>query len=141
MYVTSQRFALVLALCGLMVGCNDRDVDLVPVSGRVLIDGQPVPYGTLTVRPSGYRPAYGKLDENGHFELMTHDPGDGCVLGKHKVTINAMEMLPNHTQKWYAPKKYSRPGKSNITIDITEETLELEINLTWDGGKPFVEKF
>ncbi|WP_145245939.1 hypothetical protein [Aeoliella mucimassa] len=73
--------------------------------------------------------------------MTTHTAGDGCVPGKHKVTITAMEMQPNSRQKWYAPKKYSNPSMSNVMIEITEETADLEIDLTWDGGKPFVESF
>jgi hypothetical protein len=42
--------------------------------------------------------------------------------------------------KWHAPKKYFRYKSSGLTEEITGPTDSLVINLTWDGGKPFVER-
>ncbi|QDU56699.1 hypothetical protein [Aeoliella mucimassa] len=133
--------AFYIAICVVSAGCGSDKSGLVPVSGQVLIDGQPLSLGSLQVMPTGARPAFGKLDENGHFELMTYKEGDGCVSGSHRVTITAFEVVPGRRQKWHAPKKYSNPSTSDVVIEISGATKDLEINLTWDGGKPFVESF
>jgi hypothetical protein len=43
--------------------------------------------------------------------------------------------------RWHAPKKYIDHATSGLTVEISEPTDSLVINLSWDGGKPFVERF
>ncbi len=132
-------------LCGTLiavVGCGqaEKRPDRVPVSGRVTIDGKPLEYGTVQVIPTGDRPASGKIGADGRFELMTYDPGDGCVLGQHRVAVIANESI-DAGQRWHAPKKYIDPEQSGLSINITGPTSDLVIELTWDGQEPFVERF
>ena len=42
-----------------LAGCGDGGPKIVPVSGIVLIDGQPLTYGHVQVIPEGWRPASG----------------------------------------------------------------------------------
>lgn len=140
--VIDYRYYFIFSLLvPIISGCSDSGPTLSPVSGTVLIDGKPVTHGFVRVMPEGYRPAHGKLDENGTFELTTETEGDGCVHGTHRVTVTALEMLPGSSQKWHAPKAYSDTSTSDLTVDISGPTSELEIDLTWRGGKPFVESF
>ena len=141
MFTHIRLITLCLVICGAANGCSDGKPSLSPVSGRVMIDGQPVSHGFIQVMPAGFRPANGKLDENGHFELTTFELGDGCVNGSHRLTITAFELLPGKRQKWYAPKSYSTPGSSGLSIEVNGPTTDEEINLTWGGGKPFIESF
>jgi hypothetical protein len=122
----------------LVTGCSDRPA-IVPVSGKVMIDGQPLTYGTIMVIPDAARASFGKIGPDGSFSLTCYDENDGCVPGKHKVTVSAVEALNSSKQKWHAPKKYTEPDSSGLTVDISEPTDALVVNLTWDGGKPFIE--
>lgn len=132
---------LALALGAMsLAGCDGRP-KRVPVSGRVLIDGQPLQRGFIQVIPSDARAANGEIGPDGSFHLTTFDPNDGCVLGTHKVAIIANESQGANAMKWYAPAKYADPLKSGLTLDVTEPRNDVEIKLTWDGGAPFVEKF
>ncbi|MBA4068126.1 MAG: hypothetical protein C0501_31385 [Isosphaera sp.] len=132
-----------LAAVGLAVlaaaGCGGPRV--VPVSGRVLIDGRPVEHGFVRVAPDGHRAATGKLGPGGRFTLTTTDPDDGCVTGTHPAEVIALETLGPGAQKWHAPKAYGEAGTSGLTVSITGPTDDLAIDLTWGGGKPFVERF
>ncbi len=65
-------------LCGI-AGCRDGRPRRVPVSGQVLIDGQPLTVGTIRVIPTDARAATGRIDAAGRFSLMTFDKDDGCV--------------------------------------------------------------
>ncbi len=134
---------IALGVCATMVlGCGGLDrPERVPVSGRVLIDGEPLTVGNIQILPDGARAASGKIDSDGRFEMTTFEPGDGVVPGTHRVVVVANEALGGTGQKWHAPKKYVDPAMSNLTVEITEPTDSLEINLSWDGGEPFVEKF
>lgn len=135
-------FLIVVVLVSTFAGgCGDGRPKRVKVSGQVLIDGKPLEYGFVQVMPAGERAATGKIGPNGRFTLTTFDPDDGCVLGKHNVAVIATESINGSSQRWHAPKKYVDATKSDLQVEITEPTDSLVIELTWDGGKPFIEKF
>ena len=123
-----------------MFGCDDGRPKRVHVSGKVLIDGQPLKTGYIQFIPQGARPAGGKIDSEGRFQLTCFDPGDGAVVGKHRVTVTASEFVSPTQTKWFAPKKYGDVTNSGLQQEITGPTDDVVINLTWDGGKPFVER-
>ncbi|CAN5496784.1 hypothetical protein BH11PLA2_BH11PLA2_03140 [soil metagenome] len=131
-------FALVMAVCG--AGC-DSGPKLVTVSGIVLIDGQPLTHGVVQVAPDGHRAAFAPIGTDGRFTLTTgpNSTGDGVVLGTHRVAVIAHETLGPGSQKWHAPKKYNNIETSGLTITVDKSTNDQVLNLTWAGGKPFVE--
>lgn len=129
-----------LPLAGALVGCSDGRPERLEVSGQVLIDGEPLTYGTIRFVPKGARPSNGKLDANGRFTLTCYGDADGVVPGTHQVQVNAAESISGTKNFWHAPKKYARYRTSPLTQEITESTDSLVIELTWDGGKPFMEK-
>jgi hypothetical protein len=124
---------------GVLSGCGDGRPPLMRVSGRVLIDGQPVEHGYIRVHPSGYRAASGVLGPEGRFHLTTYQPGDGCVAGRHAVTVNALEVINARSQRWHAPKFYRDEETSDLMVEVVGPTDAIEIELTWGGKKPFVE--
>lgn len=86
----------VLLLSWSMAGCGSGQVKL-PVArteGRVVCEGQPVPFATVYFEPlpegknalTG-KQAIGYADEQGYFTLTTYDKGDGAVIGKHRVRV------------------------------------------------------
>lgn len=136
---TGLATAFALAL-GVAAGCGPDRPDVVPASGQVLIDGQPLPHGFVQVLPENARPATGPV-KDGRFVLTTFEPGDGVVPGRHRVAVLASEAEGGTGQRWHAPKKYADPETSGLEIEVAEPTEDLRIELTWDGGKPFVERF
>lgn len=122
-----------------LTGC-DGSPKIVPVSGTVTIDGQPLTYGHVQVLPEGWRPASGRLDGSGRFTLTTTTPNDGCPVGKHPVVVLAGESITPETMKWHAPTKYADVKTSGLTVEITGPTTDLKIELKSDGtmkpGKP-----
>ncbi|MCA9248069.1 MAG: hypothetical protein KDA42_13165 [Planctomycetales bacterium] len=121
-------------------GCDDGRPERVKVSGIVLLDGEPLNWGYVRVLPSDARAAGGRLDADGRFALTCFDDEDGAVIGTHVVTVSAGESLGPTRRKWHAPKKYADPKTSELTVTIDGPTDDLRIELTWDGGKPFVEE-
>ncbi len=121
-------------------GCSDGRPPRMDVSGQVLIDGEPLTYGYIRFVPKGARPSGGKLDEQGRFTLSCYGEHDGIVSGVHRVEVNAAEWISSKKRKWHAPPKYFRYNTSGLTQEITGPTDSLVINLTWDGGKPYVEQ-
>lgn len=139
----SPRFpwAATIGLVTLAVGCGDGRPTRVPVSGKVLIDGQPLTYGAVRFNPTEGRVATGAIGPDGTFTLGTYELGDGVAVGTHAVTILAAEELEGSAIRWHVPKKYQQASTSELTQTIDGPTDAVVIELTWDGQKgPFVEK-
>ncbi|MBN1910901.1 MAG: hypothetical protein JW818_14240 [Pirellulales bacterium] len=128
-------------LLNTLAGCGDGRPKRVPVSGRVLIDGKPVPCGTICVMPENARAASGDIGPDGRFTLQCFGDNDGAVLGTHKVTVESFENVGELARKRFVPKEYGDPKTSGLTVTIDGSTDALEINLEWKGGKPYVERF
>lgn len=138
----SVRCILLAAAVGMVVtvaGCGDGRPARVPVSGHVLIDGKPLTYGFIRLMPEGARAASAQIGPDGRFTLKTFEDGDGVVPGTHPVMILAAEQVGSNSQKWHAPKKYADPATSGLTAKVDGPTDALRIELSWGGGKPFVE--
>jgi len=126
-----------LFLVGL-AGCGGDGLVLVPVSGRVLIDGAPLTYGHVRFVPDDARPSGGHLDKDGRFKLTYSDGRDGAVLGRHRVEIFAAE-VQGGAMHWHAPKEYRSFETSGLETTIDGEIDSVELNLTWKGAQPFNE--
>jgi len=88
--------ALGSAMCLLVAGCGGQQHTLVPVSGRVVLDGKGLANAEVTFEPAaeGTDPlhpppnSFGYTDEDGYFSLKTVQIGeDGAVPGQHVVRI------------------------------------------------------
>jgi hypothetical protein len=110
----------------------------VPVSGTVTIDGKPLTRGYIFVMPKDARAAGSEIDAQGKFVLTTNDEGDGCKPGTHVVTVISREQINPTTTRHLIPPKYADPTTSETTVTIKEPTSALAVDLTWDGGKPYV---
>lgn len=144
-YKLSQRTrvssaALFIFLVPAVFGCGaDQSRDLprtVPVSGEILLKGKPVLDAFLTFHPQGTgNPAFGKVDENGKFQLTTYEKGDGAVLGQHTVTVQIMPEgavpgMEAETGKGMSiPKKYNSPATSPLKVTIKDSDNELQLTL------------
>lgn len=76
-----------------LTGCNGgSNVDTVPVTGTVTMNGQPVEGAAVTFSPEGAGHAAAAVtDASGKFQLTTETSGDGAVAGAYKVTVTKYE--------------------------------------------------
>jgi hypothetical protein len=149
MQITRQISILghILAACaaGIVIavgGCSYYDDGRpmrVPVSGQVLIDGKPLDCGFVRFIPANARPSGGELDGNGRFRLSCFEDDDGAVPGLHKIAVVSCEQISETEVGWNIPKKYAECSTSGLEQMIEGPTDSIVINLTWDGGKPFLE--
>lgn len=89
----SQMLVVLLVSLPAVLGCDDGRVARYPVSGTVLVDGQPAAGAIVIFCPvetspeaERLRPA-GRTDATGKFKLTTIDPNDGAPAGKYKVMV------------------------------------------------------
>lgn len=80
----------------LFASCAPSSSAIVPVSGLVTLDGQPLAGATINFQPITDKAtasqagigSYGKTDEQGRYTLRLIDPDQpGALVGKHTVTV------------------------------------------------------
>jgi hypothetical protein len=123
------RFLLV-GLLALGVGCGGSSKKIVPVTGKVTLNGKPlvgasvqfqpvVPEGAPEEISSG-----AKTDDNGEFTLNTTTGQPGAQVGPHKVTITLAESPAGPTGDERRPVRGGSTGqpapefKVNTTVDF-----------------------
>ncbi|MCA9101642.1 MAG: carboxypeptidase-like regulatory domain-containing protein [Pirellulales bacterium] len=97
-----------------------------PASGVVTYEGEPVEAAQVMFMPSSDRMATGVTDAEGRFELSTFEPGDGVVIGQHKVTVTKRLPDPNNDSPYpqffdALPPNYSNPANSGLSADVTAD--------------------
>jgi hypothetical protein len=117
-----------LALLAVLVGCQRSGSDkLVPVSGKVTLNGAPLTSGGVLFQPdvekgnhSQHVPV-GSLDAEGRYELSSAT-NKGATPGWYKVAISAQE--PIDPQNPYAPPKhlihpkYTAASTSGLAVEV-----------------------
>jgi len=125
-----RRFALILALCVVCGACK-KDMNRVatfPVTGTVLVDGQPVEQ--LAVRCISLQgmdkenPTESSTftDKEGKFSISTYEAGDGVPVGSYVLTFQWGQW--NLFSGGYGGDKfegkYNDPAKSTFKFDVQE---------------------
>jgi hypothetical protein len=116
-----------LCLCTL-VGCSGGSATkLVPVVGKVSVDGQPLTTGSVAFRPEKGSPSSeigGEIDEEGSYRLFTAGK-EGAPPGRYRVLVVAVD--PNDLKKKfpygkrtsYVNPKYSNPKTTDVIVEVT----------------------
>jgi len=117
-------------------GCGGRGVTLVPVSGIVEVDGEPLATGAITVAPADGRPASGMIGPDGRFTLSTFEPGDGVMPGRHKVVVIASRSLSPSRVQWLVPKSMRTLATTPLELEVTAPTEAARIEISTAGEKP-----
>jgi len=145
---SSQGWGLVLCLVALL-GCgggDSVDISLHPVTGTVLADGQPLPNAAVTFSPYGAqvgRPAYGRTDEAGKYELAFVDGRPGCPPGNYIVTISKFAQpdgsafpasMPPEEQTAvgveHVPPQYSDPTKTKLLAEVSPQGGDIPFEIS-----------
>ena len=103
------------------------------VTGIVTFQGKPVEEAAVSFIPEKGRPASGKTDAEGKFELSTFGSKDGAIAGSHKVVIAPFsdEIMPMSGEPGYEeaqqrqkqrlstlPPKYSDPNQTPFKATV-----------------------
>lgn len=144
--MSNKFYGLVTTLLLVLVssGCGSNS-NVVPVSGIVLLDGQPLVGASVNTQPmasSGDEPgsgSFGKTDADGRYTLELVDPPmAGACIGEHRVTITQQdgveyrstdELVVPTGPPW--PKQYSN-GSLRLTVP-PEGMTTADFELTLKG--------
>jgi len=131
--------AMALAVLTSAGGCK-RNPRVVAVKGKVLYNGQPLPFGSVMFQPDKGQPAMADIATDGTFTLSSYGPNDGAVPGKHSVSVSCYEghrpgkASGDSLGKLLIPLKYTRFGSSGLTAEIQDtagkEPQEVVLELT-----------
>jgi len=130
--------ALLVACLVCDVGCGRRPT-LVPVSGRVTLDGKPLGFGSVMIQPVAGPAARGTIRPDGSFAVGTFSPADGAIVGPASVRVACYEQQrpgasPPQGElalgKSLIPEKYTQFETSGITATVAAGMGPLEIDLT-----------
>lgn len=134
--------AMLCAISLFTLGCGESGPKVVPVSGKVIIDGKPLSFGYIRFVPEQGRASDAQIASDGTFSLRYSAERMGAVPGVHRVEVAANEVLSSSRVKWHAPKAYASLGTSDLTQTIEGPTDELVIQLTWGSASgPFEDVF
>jgi hypothetical protein len=115
-----------------LLGCSDSN-KLVPVSGKVTLNGKTLPNATVMFQPMGEpgsivagEGSAGKTNQQGEFILKSSTGKNGALVGKHRVSISALDpKIGKHDTRpprggWpradKVPSRYN--AKSELTSDV-----------------------
>lgn len=120
----------VVVTCLLAAACGGGGHPLAPVSGRVMLDGEPLAGAKIGFEPmregkelDAGQGAYATTDESGSFTLTALDGTKGAVVGKHRVWIRTLQAREDETGKFIVEREELLPERYH---DRTELTFTVE---------------
>lgn len=120
---TMRRLFHLSPLLILIVGCSSNKA---PVRGQLVYkDGSPVTgmeNGQVVFEPedldTANTSASGYIDAQGRFELATEKPGDGVLIGRHRVCIVQNMPASDVRPPKVLAEKYERFATSGIVLEV-----------------------
>ena len=154
-----RRGTALVALISLsaLIGCSSGGPTTYPVSGKVMLDGQPLEGAAVMLKPvDGGSNGYGVAGADGSFDVTTYRQGDGAVPGKHQIIVSLEKIVQPDDLKTEAvagdqeelddenelavsdqvevislvPARYADFETSGLTVEVGPENLPLLLNLT-----------
>jgi predicted small lipoprotein YifL len=107
-------------------GCGESGPELIPVSGKVTIDGKPAKEGGVVFH-DGMKQFLGAIKADGSYSLMsatTREPG--APLGKYKATVfvtstpKDADGKPTDLPTTISNKKYMNAGSTPLEVEVVE---------------------
>lgn len=98
MTCSTRPLMLLFAASFSSAGCGPDGPPLVPVSGQVTLDGDPLDGAAVTFLPEDPEPGqlggFGKTGTDGKYTIVNSNGGDGLAVGKYKVAVSKSNFQP-----------------------------------------------
>ncbi|MEW4490755.1 hypothetical protein AB1L42_21920 [Thalassoglobus sp. JC818] len=133
-----------LAVCFLAIGCGGRGdrPEMANVSGKLTLDGKPLPGYIVTFQPTSGRPSVSNMPTNaeGQYELWYTFKDKGAKVDKHKVTLAYSPISDEEAMAAQSgnvsgsakavAEKYGTVTVTPLEFDVTENTTEANIDIS-----------
>lgn len=109
---------------------------LVPIAGRVTLDGSPVTPGIVSFFDAGLQGISATLDADGRYRVQT-TRGDGLPAGEYRVTVTPIEPAPDHDRPSMAHEAFlpRKPPRSTVPARyLSVETSPLRVSIAADAA-------
>lgn len=128
------RLALVACACFWVAGCDSRPTRL-PIEGRILVDGKPLGFGSITFVPEGVGPKAVATVRDGQYQIESQR---GPLAGSMVVEVRAPQLptdkpLPESTEKLI----YDTVNSAETLPPRYNRNSELRASVTADGPNQF----
>lgn len=149
-------FAVILAsLSGCGGSDSGPDIEMIPVTGSVAMDGQPLVGAMVEFHPTGKTKGnggYGLTDETGNFTLSDYHSNPGCPPGEYGVTFSKITQpdgspIPPGTQQGQVEMKEQIPPAYNLfkphaivqgaTVKAPESKFEFQLDSKFKPPRSF----
>lgn len=107
-----------------------------------MIDGEPLPSGTIRFVPEKGRAVSSAILSDGSFQLASNSvteagAREGVLPGKYRVAVSASKIVDEEKEEiqWLAPSHYADTQTSDLEVELQEPRDDLLIELTWAGAK------
>lgn len=126
------------------VGCSrarqpPNEQPVVPVSGTVHVNGEPLANVKLTFHAKAEQPESHRLfprattDDEGNFNAWTYRKDDGLIAGEYAITfVDHSEVVP-YQRASSAPDlfkgKYADPATTEFTVTVPESAEPVDLGL------------
>jgi hypothetical protein len=116
---------ILVACCSLLVSGCGPSVKLVPVSGKVSLNDQPLPVGAISFAPDAERNNTARINPTGGIAAdgtyrVSTDGKPGAPVGWYKVTIRTqVPSMPDAKQVRIHPD-FSNPSKTPLSVEVVE---------------------
>lgn len=132
--------ALLLGAALGLAGCSNGDPNLGQVTGRVTLDGQPLPRARIVFQPSDGKspPSNSITDDEGRYVMRFNRRLDGAVVGQHSIRITTGRRGTEDRPK---REKERIPTKYNVDSELVREVKSgsQEFNFELEGKGKIVE--
>lgn len=135
--------AVVLAVCGCGGG---SELNLAPVKGKVLLDGQPLAGVSVSFIPDTAKgttgpQSGGTTNDQGEFTLSAPDGGEGAVVGFHLILVSppfredqgssteGPNKVDEATSTVEVPEKYQNFATTDLTEEVKADGNDFTIEL------------
>lgn len=113
------------------VGCTSSGPEIAHVSGRVTMDGKPLPNATIVFIPENGRPAGSRTDESGNYVLIFTEGRQGAIPGPNSVRISTARDAEQDENgktvlagsKETVPMEYNAATKLTFTIEPKKKNV------------------
>ena len=118
-----------------LVGCGgDTGPDRGEVTGRVTLDGKPLPGATVRFHPDQGRASSGDTDDDGRYQLHYTMQKSGAMVGSHRVRITtAQEREDGTLTTEHVPSQYN--AQTELVREVAPGKNVFDFDLQTKGGK------